>query len=312
MKWRALALGATIGFALATVASCDQTQRARCTRANCTGCCDAEEQCQAGNVASACGTGAVSCQVCGATQSCVEGQCRGGTGTDGGLDGGTDGGSCGPQSCASGCCLNNQCLSGTNPAACGKNGGVCAVCPGTQSCEQQQCTGASCPGCVDANTGNCLTGNSNAACGLDGGLCRTCNTAIGESCTTGTCVAATCNATNCASGCCSGATCITPPTNAQCGKGGAACVSCQGQDTCTDGACGRDGGPDFDGGPDYDGGWPFDGGLCDSSLCPTGCCTVFGTCFAQPNDFQCGISGSLCQSCSIALKKCDKSTGTCK
>jgi hypothetical protein len=38
-----------------------------------------------------------------------------------------------------GCCQNNQCVDGTSPTACGKNGEACKVCDPGVSCENNQC-----------------------------------------------------------------------------------------------------------------------------------------------------------------------------
>jgi hypothetical protein len=46
-----------------------------------------------------------------------------------------------------------------------------------------------------------------------------------------------CNAITCPSGCCQSGTCVSPPTNAACGTGGAACAACASTYTCVNGAC---------------------------------------------------------------------------
>jgi hypothetical protein len=46
-----------------------------------------------------------------------------------------------------------------------------------------------------------------------------------------------CGPQTCASGCCSSGQCLAGTTAAACGTGGAACVTCQGGDACSQGAC---------------------------------------------------------------------------
>lgn len=46
-----------------------------------------------------------------------------------------------------------------------------------------------------------------------------------------------CSASNCRAGCCVGDRCVTTQNNQTCGRGGDACRSCQGVNTCQDGRC---------------------------------------------------------------------------
>lgn len=64
----------------------------RCTPTNCSGCCDATDQCQAGTSPLACGSVGAMCVACPNGATCTAGVC-GGTGTGGGTGGGGGGGS---------------------------------------------------------------------------------------------------------------------------------------------------------------------------------------------------------------------------
>ncbi len=298
---RALALIALIGFVFALVPSCGPTQKARCTRANCNGCCDSETGlCFNGTSPEACGVGAVSCQVCASGQACVDGQCR--TLVGGGGDGGSgaDAG-CGPSSCA-GCCQNGECKAGNLSSACGKNGSACATCEANQTCQQGTCSSSTCAGCLDA-VGNCLSGDSPNACGKNGSVCQSCFT--GQSCVDGACTGGQCGPQTCPDGCCAGNTCIKPVTKAQCGANGSSCVSCQGQEECVNGAC------YFDGGTGNDGGFPFPDGGCTN--CQQGCC-VGPACIPHADQdpiFLCGTGGQACVSC-INQGKLSCNNGVCQ
>ena len=85
-KW--MALGAVLGFSVATGVSCGAA--AKCTPSNCAfGCCDATGVCQSGNSDSQCGQAGATCAQCVLGQSCSFGRCAlGGTGGNGGSGGG--------------------------------------------------------------------------------------------------------------------------------------------------------------------------------------------------------------------------------
>lgn len=53
---------------------------------------------------------------------------------------------CNPSTCATGCCINHRCRSGTRNGACGANGEACAVCTETESCTSGQCVPSACDG----------------------------------------------------------------------------------------------------------------------------------------------------------------------
>jgi hypothetical protein len=46
---------------------------------------------------------------------------------------------CGPDTCATGCCSNNVCVSAVTDGQCGTNGAMCAACSTGESCEQGVC-----------------------------------------------------------------------------------------------------------------------------------------------------------------------------
>ena len=299
---RALSLGAVLGLGLSFIvlpSGCGPAQqRARCNRSNCNGCCDDLQQCQTGTAATACGEGAVTCQVCSAGQVCQAGNCRIGSGAGGGGGMNTDAGNqpCGPNTCQ-GCCNNQgQCVAGNAATACGKMGIVCNACGGSQTCVDGACSSQQCNGCRDAVSGTCLTGTDVSACGSAGGVCAACN--VGQTCVNGSCQDMGCNSQNCSTGCCAGSTCIAMPTNAQCGSGGAQCVSCQGGATCTNGTC-AGGNSGTDGGifPDLDGGF----GACGPQTCQT-CCVAGLICAPTTNFLFCGSGGGTCVDCTAQAK----------
>lgn len=47
---------------------------------------------------------------------------------------------CDPAHCPTGCCLNNQCRTGSEDAACGLGGGTCSTCGQYQQCQSAVCT----------------------------------------------------------------------------------------------------------------------------------------------------------------------------
>src|SRR5437870_4286201 len=81
------------------------TSVARCTPANCNGCCEADAGCQAGDSTSSCGRDGKTCAPCTGGKTCMSGVCFGGFGggTGGGsAAGGTAGGAAGGSGGASG------------------------------------------------------------------------------------------------------------------------------------------------------------------------------------------------------------------
>lgn len=321
MTWRALALGAAIGFVVAVAPSCGPAKvPTKCNSSSCPGCCDANDQCFTGESPQACGIAGATCQACTGSQVCTAGQCRnpqpdgggGGAGGGSGGGGGADGGSCNSSNCTGCCTATGACQTNTSAAACGQNGAACVSCQFGQACTSGACTGTTCDTCRDG-LGNCLpdAGNVNFACGKNGNICVSCNTASGQSCQNGQCVGGTCDSVSCADGCCvgsgSGATCVRDGGNPQCGTGGAACQSCQGSAQCVSGQC--------QGGGSDGGLFNLDGGLgmCDVSTCPTGCCGAGLICLPGDTAFACGTGGVECVICITQGKfTCDSSSRTCQ
>lgn len=319
-----LLLGVAGGALLSS--SCGPT-RPPCTSTTCTGCCDSTGECRSGLDNSACGARGASCTQCGLVSTCLSGVCSlnntgagtagGSSATGGGAAGGaTAGGSaggavgqCNSNNCA-GCCTDTaQCVAGFSPQACGTNGASCLVCGANQTCASGRCAGS---------VGGGAAGGGSAGGGPGGG-------------------AGSCNQTTCATGCCQGGTC-QPPSVAQCGSNGNACVRCGTGQTCISGlctacsgcinvstglcqvgtsnlACGRNGAvcADCGGGTCVNG--TCSGGGCTSSTCPSGCCN--GTACVQPANQsagQCGrgpgMGGAACRACGTS-ETCDTVDGTC-
>jgi hypothetical protein len=288
---RALMLGLLAGstFLLAPACGSGTAPPARCSRSNCSGCCDADGVCQVGNTADACGLDANACVACTGGQTCsAAGACTSSGG--GGTDGGT---TCSPSNCT-GCCQDNKCVSGALVSACGKQGQVCTACPGGQECSQGVCQAAqTCNGCKDL-LGNCQVGTAVAACGAAGNQCKTCS--AGQSCINGACVG--CDGTSCPDGCCDGTTCVSGAalSAGKCGAAGQACTACvngatcnlgQQGGTCTGGTGGGSGGGTgggFGGGFGGGVGGGFGGGT--GGGCST-CTDASGTCLVQMDDQNC-------------------------
>jgi len=231
---------------------CEDYNPNACNPTNCgTGCC-LGEQCQPSPNASQCGVGGAPCQPCPASYTCnlQTGQCQ-------------DPNGCG-DSCAqqNGCCLNNQCQSGTHPLACGSAGLVCDTCDVDETCENQVCkTGTSIGDCTPFN---CPTGccDRDGRCHLDGAIneqfcgalglgCNTCNT--WEECTWGSCDAKQ-TSCNCGIGqCCKDGSCVAGNTDTQCGTNGVICDNCYLKfppTTCTTSTYTCSGAPSADAGVD--------------------------------------------------------------
>jgi hypothetical protein len=132
------------------------------------GCCDADGQCLAGHVGSACGTGGDSCVACTGTASCGGGGVAQKCGT------------CNASNCPNGCCSAAGCQVGTATAACGAGGQTCVACGGSDTCggggsskKCGSCDASSCPtGCCTA--AGCQAGTASSACGSGGNACGVC------------------------------------------------------------------------------------------------------------------------------------------
>ncbi len=158
-----------------------------CHPSNCpTGCCQAVgamSVCVDGTSPKACGIGGQFCQTCSgdcdsATHSCNPGFC-------------------GPNNCASGCCLGGVCAPGKDPWACGTDGQLCSNCtasgttcqtdyskPGGGQCKAPLCNATNCSGCCVGDL--CAVGTQPNACGVGGELCENC-ASEGLDCVTGDC-----------------------------------------------------------------------------------------------------------------------------
>lgn len=267
-----------------------------------TGCCDTEGQCESGDGLDECGSSGRACQDC---------QASGYATCDAALHTcATPLTSCGPATCR-GCCVQNTCYAGIDPANCGSAGQACVsctaiglACAGQRcvSCTGDACTGvgtgcleggAGCPaaancgpstcpaGCCDA-TGVCRPGTADMSCGGHGGACQTCRS--GDECIDQTCAAKPCSET-CA-GCCNPSdTCRPGDSTTACGVYGAACVDCSVEgDECSDQQCSV----------------PADAGTC---ICPLGCCDAFNECHPGASNTQCG-AGSACEDCTSSGTEC--------
>ena len=270
----------------------------------------------------ACGTGLA----CGPGQHCVSGACV-----------------CDAVSCPSGCCQNNVCETSTADAgsaalrACGKNGRACTTCSPIRSdsctstgqcacganfsCGVGQkcvngscvCDSATCSGCCSPDGRSCVQpGTQNDACGKNGFTCQNCGT---QTCADGRC--SSCTSATCI-GCCSGSACLTVMPGpcpldgglCPCGQGGSICHSCATitTDTCNaDGTCSCGAQPACSPGQHCINGQCF----CDSTSCPTGCCSNSSSC-VQPSLQQCGTNGSSCFACSPTQANNCSSTGACR
>jgi len=126
----------------------------------------------------------------------------------------------------------------------------------------------------------------------------------GQVCKGGKCVTSTCGSTNC-TGCCSGNTCVKTGsmTLSKCGKGGAACKSCDSandcvQDACTSGVCTQV--KKTDGLSCKSG-----AGKCAGGVCCQGCVSS-GKCYAGTSTSKCGAGGGTCGLCGSS--QCQKPT----
>ncbi len=146
------------------------------------GCCTSTGSCQSPGTTARCGIGGSACMACPSRQTCVSGSCV---------------------VCAG--CIDLQtgnCLTGTSPTLCGRNGDFCSNCTQqSRTCQSgtclpppPPCTAQNCAtGCCDSMSGACIPRSSQTAtlCGQGsaGALCvacssGACNTSSG-SCSTG-------------------------------------------------------------------------------------------------------------------------------
>ncbi|HEY3817437.1 MAG TPA: hypothetical protein VGL81_09715 [Polyangiaceae bacterium] len=266
---------------------CDPTSHACgnpvavCDPATCNGCCEGNE-CLAGTDPNECGLNGQACLhcessnlACSPQQTCVQPPC-------------------GPQTC-SGCCFGDECLSGTDPAACGIQGAVCGNCLATGGkcvgeglggvCEgASTCSPANCQGCCAGNT--CVPGDSPSQCGFGGQQCGNCQGMGGECLPTGgpggVCeMQGGCGAETCP-GCCLGTSCLPGTDPNECGIDGQVCENC----ASLGGACVSEGG--F-------GGFCEDNTFCGPQNCQ-GCCEG-NACLPGFDPTACGSFGEVCSDC---------------
>ena len=162
------------------------------------------------------------------------------------------------------------------------------------------CNSTNCPaGCCDAN-GVCQSAETSATCGLSGTACQPCP--MGTECLYGQCQ---CTAQSCTAGCCTGfaalgrdgagplgQTCQLGNADTECGSGGQGCRDC----TLTNG-----------GASDAQA-----GGICVNAACvfpppchcTNGCCDSRGVCRPGASNDACGLSGNLCEDCSVSGAQC--------
>lgn len=153
MNFKALSLGAMVGFLVALSPSCG-TNTAECNASNCAGCCDATTGvCLANNLQSekACGASGNECKACGTGESCEAGECKVAPAADSGTG-------CNATTCPTGCCSGTVCLLGSSTSNCGTGGAACETCSTGQTCTNKVCTGTD---------GGVSPGTLGAACAQD-------------------------------------------------------------------------------------------------------------------------------------------------
>jgi hypothetical protein len=107
-----------------SVWSCGSSNNApKCTISSCAGCCDENDTCQAGTIATACGTGGKLCSACPSGQDCVSKSCQMMVVTH-----------CDTANCAGCCDSSDQCQPGDQAGHCGGSGGACVTCMAPQTC----------------------------------------------------------------------------------------------------------------------------------------------------------------------------------
>jgi hypothetical protein len=249
-----------------------------CGPATCPDGCCAGNTCIKNADINNCGARGAACIACGATESCIDGNCQ--------VD-------CGPATCADGCCQNNVCFGGTNAGLCGKGGANCKECGDGEVCKDKVCTKqacdpTNCQGCCDAN-GNCVIGDTEQSCGKAGIACKECGS--GEICGADrVCKTPTvnCDATSCPDGCCdTSGNCVklANQDKQNCGQGGGACNTCAASQECASGKC-----------------------TCTAASCTSGCCEG-DSCRSGSDNTACGKAGGKCDTCG-GSESCQ--SGECK
>jgi hypothetical protein len=126
---------------------CVKSNKAKCSKKNCSGCCDGTT-CRPGGAAIACGKKGGACSKCRGSETCANGTC--GTG-----------GSCSAANCTSGgCCNGTSCVAvgAMTDSLCGTatDGAACVVCSGGEICTDCVCS-APCNRTVGATLGGVVT-----------------------------------------------------------------------------------------------------------------------------------------------------------
>ncbi len=197
MNYKALALGATIGFMAALSPACGPTDE-------CNTCTDNTGACVATVNDQNCGSDGNACVACPTGQVCQAGSCVA-TGQPDAGDGGVVTG-CNATNCATGCCTAaGTCVSGTFASNCGQGGAACDQCGMGEQCSVptgQSTRQCHVPTAVDAGpqvgiscetTADCAAISADAVCktGADdgefqflAGMC-TIDCSAGQTCPTG-------------------------------------------------------------------------------------------------------------------------------
>lgn len=281
------------GFSVCTASRVCGRDDPSCGPLSCpNGCCSGEsgrQRCLAGNEATACGIGGGTCNDCADQGRACDPSTR----------------TCSQSSCNStncnGCCVGNQCLTGTSATSCGNRGQQCQNCASNnQACTAVAGGGGQCTGnatCGPLNCGGgccfgtqCVAGSDDTACGKGGFACQNCQgqnpprqcVPDGQQ-NERTCqLPQACGPGNC-SGCCFNGACIqlNDTTKQRCGKGGQACQTCNGNNTCNAGTCGP----------------PACPASCGAGGAVECCLQNIGICGAGSLDSQCGHSGNNCTQC---------------
>ncbi len=276
-----------------------RTDAGTCSASTCpTGCCDERGVCRVGSDVQACGNQGNKCTDCvaGGFDTCDSSRKACGKKVP----------TCDASSCPSGCCVVNgasqTCLTGTDAAACGTGGGVCANCAQTgQSCDAKlrtcsatkKCDATNCNGCCVGDL--CLPGSDQTACGEKGQACQNCN-AAGTTCGPlagggGRCEGiGRCGPANCGGCCDAKGTCVEGIDSTACGRGGESCNDC----TPRAQVCAPRDQPN--------GRSCIDPPPCGPLNC-NGCC-IGNVCTLGTQDTACGTKGVACLNCTGQNQTC--------
>ncbi len=196
---------------------------------------------------------------------------------------------CGPETCASGCCLSDtECvpLRDQSHALCGRGGDACRACYPDETCGSAGCVKQLDPqtrGCGPANCAGCCTGDGfcvapslqdDFSCGLGGTICAAC--LPGYTCEGGGCVDSVSPGKD------AGNDTGTAPdagTSADAGTKAAVGASCTNNAQCATGSCQQFG---------------FNDGYCTRSCQSAADCPAGSTCGSDPNGNGSNICLTIC------------------